>query len=163
MAVATPRTNNFLPNTAPSLPGLPDRDVYLGETLAFRVVAADADLPPQTLLFSLEPGSPPAATIEASTGDFLWQPGPANLGTNLVSIRVTDNGTPPMSATTTFAVVVLGPPTLERLQLRRNLAPFMVWLSCRVYRLESSRPSKPARGHPPAPICRGLARNHGGH
>lgn len=137
MAVATPRTNNFLPNTAPSLPGLPDRYVYLGETLAFRVVAADADLPPQTLLFSLEPGSPPAATIEASTGDFLWQPGPANLGTNPVTIRVTDNGTPPMSATTTFAVVVLGPPTLERLQV----APGTLRLSWfgypgRVYRLE---------------------------
>jgi len=50
---------------------------------------------------------------------------------------VTDNGTPPMSATTTFAVVVLGPPTLERLQV----APGTLRLSWfgypgRVYRLE---------------------------
>jgi len=50
---------------------------------------ADGDL----LLFSLDSGAPTNATINSATGIFSWMPTEAQgSGTNLISVRVTDNG-----------------------------------------------------------------------
>ncbi len=94
-------------NTAPSFAGA--QTVHAGpeETpLAFNFSAADADLPAQTLNYSLV--SPPlGASIHPTTGQFSWTPGEAvGPSTNPVTVIVTDTGTPPLSATNTFQVIV---------------------------------------------------------
>src|SRR5207253_6048985 len=41
MTTATPRTSNFIPNTAPSLAPITNRTVTLGQTLSFTASATD--------------------------------------------------------------------------------------------------------------------------
>jgi hypothetical protein len=68
--------------------------------LAFRAEASDADQPVQKLTFTLDEGSPGAAMIDASTGEFRWTPGMVHVGSEQnIRVRVTDDGTPAMSGT----------------------------------------------------------------
>lgn len=79
--------------------------------------ATDADLPANTLTFSLVSG-PPGATLNPGTGQFTWRPGIANANTtNTIQVRVTDNGTPALSDTRSFTITVrpLTPVTLTSL------------------------------------------------
>jgi hypothetical protein len=104
------------PNTAPELAPIEDQTVNLGRTLTVPVEAADAEVPPQTLTFSLLPGGPAGAAVDPASGVFTWTPTEANgVGTYLVRVRVSDNGSPSLSATQSFSVLVLDakpPPTL---------------------------------------------------
>ena len=113
MPTPTPRTNNIIPNTPPVLDPISPKLVHFGQTVHFTATAADAEGAFQTLTFSLDPGFPAGATINPSTGDFSWMatnsPPPS---TNAITIRVTDNGVPPMSGTQTFTVSVLPVPQL---------------------------------------------------
>ncbi|MBN1270402.1 MAG: putative Ig domain-containing protein, partial [Kiritimatiellae bacterium] len=94
-------------NSAPAFGSVPDRTIQEGSELAFAVDAFDTDNPVQTISFSLEPGAPTNATLNASTGDFSWTPseseGPGMYG---VTVRVVDDGTPPMTNTTSFNITV---------------------------------------------------------
>jgi hypothetical protein len=108
LPVATPATNNVAPNEPPVLPALPNRFVVLGQTLSFQVQATDPDHPAQTITYSLEAGAPTNASIDAASGWFTWTPAPnQSPSTNLVSVRVTDNGIPPLSASQSFTITVL--------------------------------------------------------
>jgi subtilase family serine protease len=93
-------------NQPPWLAPVADATINEGRLLSFLALAADADIPPNTLTFRLAPGAPAGAAIKA-TGLFTWTPtsvqGPS---TNLLSIIVTDNGSPTLSATQTFTVYV---------------------------------------------------------
>lgn len=102
-------TIRMAPNFAPTLAAVSNRVVRVNETLVITNVASDSELGPQTLLFSLD-GAPEGATIRNltdSTGLFRWTP-QCRQGstTNLVTVRVTDAGIPPMSVTTSFIVTV---------------------------------------------------------
>ncbi|MBN2508309.1 MAG: lamin tail domain-containing protein [Verrucomicrobia bacterium] len=103
---ASPRAPNVLgaANTAPVLDPIGRRVVYLGQTLTFDATAQDHDLPAQTLTFSLDPDPPDGAFISAD-GAFAWTPPTA--GQFTLILRVTDNGTPPCSASETITVEVL--------------------------------------------------------
>jgi hypothetical protein len=94
-------------NAAPSLAVIPDQTIDEGTLLTFTASATDSDQPPQTLTFSLGAGAPAGAAIDPATGVFSWTPdetqGP---GTNLISVVVTDNGSPPASAARSFTVVI---------------------------------------------------------
>ncbi|MBM3883698.1 MAG: cadherin repeat domain-containing protein [Verrucomicrobia bacterium] len=94
-------------NAAPTLAPLAHRVINEGRLLSFTVLASDSDWPSQTLTFSLGAGAPPGASLDASNGLFRWTPteyqGPS---TNLLTIVVTDSGTPPLSATQSFTVIV---------------------------------------------------------
>jgi len=91
-------------NTPPTLAAITDKSVTLGQTLSFTVSATDTDSPPQTLSFSLD-AAPGGATIGVSGGLFSWAPNAAQVpSTNTVTVRVTDNGAPPMNATRTFTI-----------------------------------------------------------
>jgi hypothetical protein len=98
-------------NTAPILATIANRVLTLGQTLTFTASATDNDQPPQTLSFSLAPGAPASASINAGTGQFSWQPVSAP-ATNSISVIVADNGSPSLSATQTFTVKVWLPPQI---------------------------------------------------
>jgi CotH kinase protein/Lamin Tail Domain/Putative Ig domain/PA14 domain len=107
LAQASPgAANSVQPNTAPELDALLNRTVGEGSLLTFTAIATDADVPQQTLMFSLEAGAPSGASI-STAGVFTWIPteaqGPANYS---ITVRVTDNGEPAASATQPFTVTV---------------------------------------------------------
>jgi hypothetical protein len=111
MPAPTPRAGNVIPNTAPELPSINNREVILGQTLNFTFSATDTNQPPQRLTFTLSANSPATANIGPTSGVFSWRPTTAP-STNSVSVIVSDNGTPSLSATQTFLVTVYLPPTI---------------------------------------------------
>lgn len=99
------------PNTPPTLAAISNRTLIAGATLTFTNSASDNDVSAQTLTYSLL-GNPGGATVTPSAGIFNWRPTIAQGGTsNVMSIVVTDNGTPPLSATQSFSVMVSAPMT----------------------------------------------------
>jgi hypothetical protein len=92
-------------NTPPNLSPVIDQTVSPMQTLSLTFVATDSDVPTNTLTFAMNSG--PAAASVTAGGQFSWTPGFGDAGTtNLVSVRVTDNGTPNLSSTQTFSVIV---------------------------------------------------------
>jgi hypothetical protein len=60
------------------------------------------------LTYSLAPGAPVAASIVSTNGAFYWAPTRAYAETtNSITVQVTDNGAPPLTASQTFLVTVL--------------------------------------------------------
>lgn len=104
-------------NTPPALAAISNRTVNVGQTVAFTASATDTDQPPQTLTFALLAG-PSNATLDTKSGAFSFRPlvTQAN-STNNFALTVSDNGTPSLSATQSFSVVVnpLSPPGLGNL------------------------------------------------
>jgi hypothetical protein len=93
-------------NTAPVLTPILNRIINEGANLRITNRATDADIPANRLTFTLGSGAPMGATI-TTNGLFHWQPtelqGPS---TNLIRVIVSDDGTPSLSATQNFTVVV---------------------------------------------------------
>jgi hypothetical protein len=126
MPTATPRAANIVPNTAPALATITNRFVTLGQTLTLTASANDSDLPGQTLTYSLS-GAPPGAQISSNSGILNWTPTIAP-ATNNLTVVVADNGTPSLTATQGFTVVVVLPPTLNNYTLSGSNLNFS-WLS----------------------------------
>ncbi|MBI3878650.1 MAG: cadherin repeat domain-containing protein, partial [Verrucomicrobia bacterium] len=94
-------------NTPPVLAAVSNRTLIAGQWLLITNTATDSDLPAQTLTFSLTV-FPTGAVVNASNGVLSWRPALAQApSTNPFTVRVTDNGTPNLSATTNFLVTVL--------------------------------------------------------
>jgi len=76
MTNPTPRSANYIdrPNTPPALAFISDQTADVGSLLRFTAVANDPDQPPQMLTFSLDPGAPEGAGIDATSGVFTWTP-----------------------------------------------------------------------------------------
>jgi hypothetical protein len=93
-------------NTAPTFGAISGQTVNVGATVNVNDIATDPDVPAQTLTYSLLSG-PSDASLGSATGTFTWRPtvSAANT-TNLIRVVVTDNGTPNLSATNSFNVVV---------------------------------------------------------
>jgi len=94
----------------PSLDAISDKTVDEGSTLTFTAHATDPDAG-DTLTYTLDPGAPAGASIDPTTGVFTFTPldGPASY---TVTVRVTDNGTPPLSDAKSFVITVRDvPPT----------------------------------------------------
>ncbi len=110
-------TNSFvvtvgqsLANSPPLLNPIDNRTVYAGTTVVVTNSAYDPN-PSDTLTFSLGTGAPPTATLNSSTGVFSWTTTTADTNSvHNITIKVTDNGSPPMSASGSFSVTVLPPP-----------------------------------------------------
>jgi glucuronoarabinoxylan endo-1,4-beta-xylanase len=93
-------------NDAPVLSPVADQTINAGVTLVLTNVATDQDNPPQTLTFSLL-NAPTNALLTTSNGDFVWRSLVSQAGTtNMIAIQVADNGTPNLSATNSFNVIV---------------------------------------------------------
>ena len=95
-------------NFAPVLAAIGNQSVNEGATLSFTATATDADLPAQSLSYSLDAASLALGmTINASTGAFSWTPSEAQGGlTPSVTITVTDNGTGNLTDSETFIITV---------------------------------------------------------
>ena len=100
-------TNNaMVSNTAPALAAISNYTLIAGATLTFTNTATDTNVPAQTLTYSLL-NNPPNATVTTNTGIFNWRPTIAQGGSlNAMSMVVTDSGSPALSATQAFNVVV---------------------------------------------------------
>ncbi|MEX0711954.1 MAG: ELWxxDGT repeat protein, partial [Pirellulales bacterium] len=108
VTVAAGETLDFLVNDVD--------DLRFGGTIILDVVISGEASPPPPppgtgpVTFSLDPGAPEGAAIDPETGVFTWTPaaehGP---GAYIVTVRVTDEGTPPVSTTQTFLVTVVDP------------------------------------------------------
>jgi hypothetical protein len=61
-------------DSAPQVDAVPEQAAQVGALLTFSVKASDADLPAQTLTYSLQDG-PAGAGIDPKTGVFTWAPG----------------------------------------------------------------------------------------
>ncbi len=97
-------------NAAPQLASVPDQVVQQGGTLTLTLAGTDADVPANSLTYAIDNNSLPGATLEPATGVLTWTPTEAQIpSTNQISVRVTDNGTPALSATRTFQVVATRP------------------------------------------------------
>jgi hypothetical protein len=93
-------------NTPPTLAAIANQTVNVGQTVAFTANATDTNTPPQTLTFSLLTGAT-NATLNTNNGAFSFRPLVTQAdSTNNFTLKVSDNGTPSLSATQSFAVIV---------------------------------------------------------
>ncbi|MBX3732030.1 MAG: choice-of-anchor J domain-containing protein [Verrucomicrobiae bacterium] len=99
-------------NLPPALGGIADASIPFGFAFSLQALASDPDLPSNVLTYSLEE-APAGMVIDASTGRLLWTPGQDQAGVHPVTVRVVDDGVPPLDATTAFTLTVAGDgPTL---------------------------------------------------
>lgn len=95
-------------NAPPNLAPISDKTTPEGIPLKFTVSATDPDVPAQLLICSLGADAPAGATINPTNGLFSWTPPILPVQTSSsISIIVTDNGSPALSATQTFTVTVV--------------------------------------------------------
>ena len=106
-------------NRPPQFFPIPDQGVDEDSLLSLQLSANDPDLPPNQLAYSLEAGAPEGLSVDPVTGLLTWRPteqqGP---GEYLITVRVTDDGAPPLSDTTSFRVrvnEVASPPVLANI------------------------------------------------
>jgi outer membrane protein assembly factor BamB len=101
-----PAATVVLINRAPTLAAIADQTVNELATLSLTATATDPDVPANTLTYSLVSG-PAGASINAASGALNWTPTEAQgPSTNVLTVKVTDNGTPPLSDSKSFTVVV---------------------------------------------------------
>jgi uncharacterized repeat protein (TIGR02543 family) len=93
-------------NTPPVLTSIGNKLAMASNLLTFTAVATDTDIPPQTLLFSLDAGAPAGASINSTTGVFTWTPTGTQTGSYNITVRVRDNGQPPLNDSETFTITV---------------------------------------------------------
>ncbi len=97
---------NWPVTTPPTLAPIANQTVNVGQTVAFTASATDSSQPQRTLTFALLAGAT-NATLNTNSGAFSFRPlvTQAN-STNSFTLKVADNGTPSLSATQNFSVVV---------------------------------------------------------
>jgi uncharacterized repeat protein (TIGR01451 family) len=114
-------------NTAPALAAIADRIIHATATLTITNEAVDAETPNGLLRFDLTMG-PPGAQLDPVSGLFTWTPSLFDVGTtNEVTVRVTDDGDPPLSAERTFSVAVAPKPLLSEMMVLTNGEVKLSW------------------------------------
>lgn len=100
-------------NTPPVLNSIPNLMVHAGSSVQLTNVATDQETPAGDLVFSLVPGGPPAAQVQPNTGLFSWLTTDLDAQTtNHFVVQVADSGTPVLSASQEFSVVVVDRPLI---------------------------------------------------
>jgi hypothetical protein len=110
-------------NQAPVLAAIANHEIAVGMTLILTNAASDSD--GDQLTFSLGAGAAANATIDPTNGVLTWAPTQGQLGTNAFSVIVTDNGSPALSATQSFTVLVMpsnSPPVLDAISNQTVMA-----------------------------------------
>jgi hypothetical protein len=92
-------------NTPPWLPPQTNQVVNEQTTLVVTNTGMDSNIPANALAYALQ--AAPAGAAINTNGIITWTPTQAQSpGTNTITTVVTDNGSPPMSATNSFTVIV---------------------------------------------------------
>jgi hypothetical protein len=92
-------------NSAPVLGTLTNRIIRCLVLFSVSNAATDTDIPANILTYTLI--NPPAGMAISTNGLITWTPSAdQELTTNLITTVVTDNGSPPLSATNSFTLVV---------------------------------------------------------
>jgi hypothetical protein len=95
-------------NEAPLMQPVPVVTVAAGQPIQVTPAATDADLPAQTLAFSLAGTPPDGMTIDATTGLISWTPdAEMTPQTVVVEVLVTDNGSPARNASLQMPIQVI--------------------------------------------------------
>jgi subtilisin family serine protease len=95
-------------NYPPVLNAIDDQAINAGEQLQFTATAVDPN--GDALTFNLASGAPAGASISPTTGLFTWRPSDAQAPTtNWVTVRVSDNGSPPQMDSQAVMIVVSRP------------------------------------------------------
>lgn len=82
-------------NKPPKFEPVGERHAVLGKEFSMPVKATDED-PETKLSYSLAPGAPEGAKIDAATGEFKWTPPATTVpGPIKLTVQVADNGNPP--------------------------------------------------------------------
>jgi hypothetical protein len=93
-------------NRPPVIAPISEQTFNEGELVVVSVFATDPDLPLQSLTYSLGAGAPEGAAVNES-GLFTWTPSEAQApGTNVILAIATDNGSPSLSVTQQFTIIV---------------------------------------------------------
>ncbi|HQK02589.1 MAG TPA: Ig-like domain-containing protein, partial [Anaerolineaceae bacterium] len=104
--IATVTINVQPVNDAPVLGAIGDKTIAEETELTFTATATDADVPANTLTFSLV-GAPAGAAIDPATGAFSWTPTEAQgPGSYPFTVKVCDNGTPSLCDEESITVTV---------------------------------------------------------
>lgn len=94
-------------NTPPAMDPIPNFVASVLTALVLTNRAEDADVPVNALEYSLEAGAPTNALIHRETGVFRWMPVREQASsTNLITVKVSDNGKPSLSDKKSFTVLV---------------------------------------------------------
>ncbi len=108
--------NTAIGNTALVLTVPPDQTIHATTLLATNATATDSDLPAPTLTFALVSG--PAGLTVSTNGLITWTPTDALANTtNAVTVSVADNGSPSLSDTNSFNVIVVSRPIIQSISL----------------------------------------------
>lgn len=81
-------------NQLPTLSAIGDQSVDELSELAFTVAGSDADVPVQSLTYSISDGLLAGMSIDDQTGSFSWTPTEAQSGSHLVTFEITDDFSP---------------------------------------------------------------------
>jgi glucuronoarabinoxylan endo-1,4-beta-xylanase len=105
-------------NFPPTFTTIANQTINPGATLNLTNVVSDADLPAQSLTFSLltAPTNATLTTLNSTNTRFIWRPLISQAdSTNTIKVKVTDNGSPNLSATNSFIITVnpVGQPVLS--------------------------------------------------
>ena len=96
----------ILANSPPSLAAITSFATNVGIQLNITNQASDVDVPAQTLTFLLLSG-PTNALLNTANGIFTWRPMVAQATTtNQITVKVSDSGTPSLSATNRYTITV---------------------------------------------------------
>jgi len=85
----------------PTVAAIAGQTVRVGTPVRFTATASE---PGRSVRYSLAPGAPAGATIDPATGAFAWTPDQS--GTYTLTVRATDDASPPALASTSFTVTV---------------------------------------------------------
>jgi len=95
------------------LTAIPNQNVNVGSLLTLTAMATGQGSG-TVLAYSLETGAPAGATIDPTTGTFTWTiPTTEPAGDYPVTINVSDDASPPLTASTSFTIHVQASPTLQ--------------------------------------------------
>ena len=113
---------------SPLIAAVSNQTLIAGQTLTLTNTIVNPATPPRTLTWNLV-SAPAGLTLNAATGVLSWRPAVSQSpATNVVSFSVTDNGTPPLSGTQQFTVVVLRPatPVMAQVVVTNGVFSFLV-------------------------------------
>ena len=123
------------PNAPPEIAPLANRILHVGGFLNVECIATDAQS--NALTFSLD-AAPAGAVINATNGLLVWPSTVEDLNTtNLFTVRVTDDGVPPLSGTQSFLTTVVALPMILSIAISDDVAE-LTWTAIpdQAYRLQ---------------------------